>query len=422
MRRRRASPRSSTARTSPAGAAAPPSTTASCSRCPRSSAPPRSPSGPKTMREALDASERRRTRQRRQGRLRHDRKGLRRLRAADRIQDRGQGRQRHLPPRRAAGADLGFHGDPGNSRLGARQRLRRPLEQLARRARQGPARCKADKPFGEWNKFRIVMVGARVERLAERQAGRRSRASWRTTTTATTRRCLPRGPIQLQTHGGEIRWRNIFLREIGARRGEQDPRRARRRRGLQADLQRQGPRRLGRARSKTTRSLDGAIRCKAGKGGDDLLRRKSCATSSRAWNSSSRPAATTAWRSATPARATPPTTACASCRCSTTTTRKYAASSIRARRTARAYGMVAAQRGYSAPDRRVELPGSHRQGLDDQGRAERHRDPRHRPLQSRSAEFMAHSPHPGKDRTSGYFGFAGHNDPVAFRAIRVQKL
>jgi hypothetical protein len=25
----------------------------------------------------------------------------------------------------------------------------------------------------------------------------------------------PRGPIQLQTHGGEIRWRNVFIREIG---------------------------------------------------------------------------------------------------------------------------------------------------------------------------------------------------------------
>ena len=24
------------------------------------------------------------------------------------------------------------------------------------------------------------------------------------------------GPIQLQTHGGEIRWRNIAIREIGA--------------------------------------------------------------------------------------------------------------------------------------------------------------------------------------------------------------
>jgi len=25
-----------------------------------------------------------------------------------------------------------------------------------------------------------------------------------------------RGPIQLQTHGGEIRWRNIFIRELGS--------------------------------------------------------------------------------------------------------------------------------------------------------------------------------------------------------------
>jgi hypothetical protein len=30
--------------------------------------------------------------------------------------------------------------------------------------------------------------------------------------------------------------------------------------------------------------------------------------------------------------------------------------------------------------------------------------------------------HPGKDRTSGYFGFAGHNDPVAFRNIEVKRL
>jgi hypothetical protein len=25
-----------------------------------------------------------------------------------------------------------------------------------------------------------------------------------------------KGPIMLQTHGGEIRWRNVFVREIGA--------------------------------------------------------------------------------------------------------------------------------------------------------------------------------------------------------------
>ena len=36
--------------------------------------------------------------------------------------------------------------------------------------------------------------------------------------------------------------------------------------------------------------------------------------------------------------------------------------------------------------------------------------------------FMADSPHPGKDRTEGHFGFAGHNDPVAFRNIRIREL
>src|SRR5260221_11619425 len=37
-------------------------------------------------------------------------------------------------------------------------------------------------------------------------------------------------------------------------------------------------------------------------------------------------------------------------------------------------------------------------------------------------EFMANHPHPGKDRTTGHFGFAGHNDPVAFRNIRIKPL
>ncbi len=41
---------------------------------------------------------------------------------------------------------------------------------------------------------------------------------------------------------------------------------------------------------------------------------------------------------------------------------------------------------------------------------------------SKVTEYMAKSAHPGKDRTSGYFGFAGHNDPVAFRNIQIKKL
>ena len=31
----------------------------------------------------------------------------------------------------------------------------------------------------------------------------------------------PKGSIQLQTHGGEIRWRNIFVREIPAQEANQ---------------------------------------------------------------------------------------------------------------------------------------------------------------------------------------------------------
>jgi hypothetical protein len=36
--------------------------------------------------------------------------------------------------------------------------------------------------------------------------------------------------------------------------------------------------------------------------------------------------------------------------------------------------------------------------------------------------FLDDKAHPGKDRTEGHFGFAGHNDPVAFRHIRIREL
>lgn len=41
---------------------------------------------------------------------------------------------------------------------------------------------------------------------------------------------------------------------------------------------------------------------------------------------------------------------------------------------------------------------------------------------SKVTEFKDKTPHPGKDRTSGYFGFAGHNDPVAFKGIEIRKI
>ncbi|MEO0415731.1 MAG: DUF1080 domain-containing protein, partial [Verrucomicrobiota bacterium] len=72
----------------------------------------------------------------------------------------------------------------------------------------------ADKPFGEWNAFRIRQVGSRtwvwlndklvVDGAIYDNFWDRSKP-------------LPKtGPIHLQTHGGEIRWRNVKVREIGA--------------------------------------------------------------------------------------------------------------------------------------------------------------------------------------------------------------
>jgi hypothetical protein len=37
-------------------------------------------------------------------------------------------------------------------------------------------------------------------------------------------------------------------------------------------------------------------------------------------------------------------------------------------------------------------------------------------------EYMANSPHPGKEFTKGFFGFAGHGDAVSFRNVRIKEI
>ncbi len=124
----------------------------------------------------------------------------------------------------------------------------------------------ADKPFGEWNTFRIIQVGARTtvylnDKLVVDHATSENYFD--------KQHKLPlyaTGPIQLQTHGGEIRWRNVYVREIPADEANEilgkhndtsfetvfngkdfD--------GWEGDLDNYDV-------------VDGAIRCKAGKGGN----------------------------------------------------------------------------------------------------------------------------------------------------------
>jgi len=69
-----------------------------------------------------------------------------------------------------------------------------------------------DKPFGEWNKIEITMIGERVTVVMNGK---------KIVDNAVMENFFDRkipifaeGPIQLQTHGGEIRWRNVFVREL----------------------------------------------------------------------------------------------------------------------------------------------------------------------------------------------------------------
>lgn len=73
---------------------------------------------------------------------------------------------------------------------------------------------KVDKPIGEWNSFRIRMVG---ERVTIHMNGKKIVDDATLENYWDRKRPVPvAGPIQLQTHGGEMRFRNVYIHEITA--------------------------------------------------------------------------------------------------------------------------------------------------------------------------------------------------------------
>lgn len=82
---------------------------------------------------------------------------------------------------------------------------------------QAPLRF-SDKPFGQWNSFRIKQIGDRTWvwlNGKEVVSGSVMENYWDRS------QPLPAtGPLMLQTHGGEIRWRNIFVRNISEKEGQ----------------------------------------------------------------------------------------------------------------------------------------------------------------------------------------------------------
>jgi hypothetical protein len=72
----------------------------------------------------------------------------------------------------------------------------------------------ADRPLGEWNTFRIVQCGARTWVWLNHELVVDGAILENYFDEARKIPIAVRGPIQLQTHGGEIRWRNVFVRDI----------------------------------------------------------------------------------------------------------------------------------------------------------------------------------------------------------------
>ncbi|PWU21912.1 MAG: DUF1080 domain-containing protein [Verrucomicrobia bacterium] len=274
----------------------------------------------------------------------------------------------------------------------------------------------ADKPFGQWNSLHVIMVGARVtvwlndklvvdHALLENYYDRAVPVP-------------PKGPIELQTHGGEIRWRNIFIRQIKATEANK----------ILASHGEQGFESVFNGRdfsgwagpTDNYEIVDGAIQCRPHKGGtpytvgeySDFVARLEFKMP---------PGGNNGLAIRYPGHGDTAYEGMCEVQVLDDNYEKATGEKIDPRQAhGSAYGMVPAARGYQraigqwnfeevtvqGSKIKVELNGTVILDCD----------------LANVKEFMHDHPHPGKDRTSGHFGFAGHNDPVAFRNIRIKPL
>ena len=272
----------------------------------------------------------------------------------------------------------------------------------------------ADNPFGEWNRFKITQVGARTSvtlngKLVVDHAIMEN--FWDRTAPL-----FPKGVIQLQTHGGEIQWKNLSLRELSANESN----------GILAFHNSEGFTSLFDGKTlngwkgavDNYEVADGAIRCKPGKGGV-LHTDKEYANFVARVEFKLPPGGNNGLAIRYPGEGDTAYTGMCELQVLDNEAEQYAKLDPRQYHGS-AYGMIAAKRGYLRPTGewnfqevtvkgskiKVELNGS---VILDGDLAE-------------VKDIMANSPHPGKDRTKGFFGFAGHGDAVEFRNVMIKTL
>jgi len=274
----------------------------------------------------------------------------------------------------------------------------------------------ADRDFGAWNQFRIIQCGARTwvwlnEQLVVDGAILENYFD--------EKRNLPipaAGPIQLQTHGGEIRWRNIFIREIDT--AEANRRlRARANDGFETIFN-------GRDFTGWTGATDGytagsgVIAAKADQGGT-LYTEAEYANFMVRLDFKLPPRGNNGLAIRYPGHGNPAYDAMTEIQVLDNPHVDYAALDARQYHGS-VYGMVPAHRGYLRPVgqwnfQEVTVDGS-RIRVELNGNIILDADV------SEATDFFQDKPHPGRGLTKGHFGFAGHKSPVEFRQITLKRL
>jgi hypothetical protein len=224
------------------------------------------------------------------------------------------------------------------------------------------------------------------------------------------------GPIQLQTHGGEIRWANIFARAIPADEANE----------MLATKHADGFEPIFNGKDfagwsgpvENYEVVDGCIKCQAGKGGTIYTNDEYTDFAVRL-EFQLPEGGNNGLAIRYPGAGDPAYVGMCELQVLDNEAAKYAQLDQRQYHGS-AYGMVPAYRGFLRPAGewnvqevtvrgstiKVELNGTVILDTD----------------LGPVTEFMANSPHPGKDLASGHFGFAGHSDPVQFRNVKLKRL
>ena len=277
----------------------------------------------------------------------------------------------------------------------------------------------ADKPFGQWNQFRIRQIGARtsvwlndqkvVDNAIQENYFDRQRP------------LLAKGPIQLQTHGGEISWRNIFIKEYSADEANEILREESNDDGFVKifngkDLSGWG----GDVDSYvvTGEEDDAAVMCKPDKGGTVYYDKELTDFTARL-EFQLPPGGNNGLAIRYPGEGDTAYVGMCELQVLDSEHKKYANLDDRQYHGS-AYGMVAAERGYLRPTGqwnyqevtvkgttiKVELNGTVILDCD----------------LSEVDSYHSDREHPGKLREKGFFGFAGHGDAVKFRNVELKEL